>query len=103
MPLTISATTHQGHVRSHNEDSIAFFDRVLTGSNLEPALATCPFRDEPILCVLADGLGGHGGGEIASEFAVRSLIEKENEISGNEDLREAIEAVHRIRSSNHAQ
>lgn len=53
--ILISGLTDQGLVREHNEDSI--------GS--EPALG---------LLVLADGMGGHKGGEVASAIAVDTVL-----------------------------
>ena len=53
--IIITGLTDQGKVRDHNEDSI--------GSN--PALG---------LAVLADGMGGHKGGEVASALAVDAIL-----------------------------
>ncbi|MCW8956875.1 MAG: Stp1/IreP family PP2C-type Ser/Thr phosphatase [Gammaproteobacteria bacterium] len=53
--ITITGLTDQGKVRDHNEDSI--------GSN--PGLG---------LAVLADGMGGHKGGEVASALAVDTIL-----------------------------
>lgn len=53
--IIISGLTDQGRVRDHNEDSI--------GSNPDLGLA-----------VLADGMGGHKGGEVASALAVDTIL-----------------------------
>lgn len=53
--IIISGLTDQGQVRDHNEDSI--------GSNPDLGLA-----------VLADGMGGHKGGEVASALAVDTIL-----------------------------
>ena len=55
MHLDIAASTHIGR-RSNNEDAYAF----------EPSLG---------LCVVADGMGGYEGGEIASRLAVAATVE----------------------------
>jgi len=53
--ITITGLTDQGKVRDHNEDSI--------GSH--PGLG---------IAVLADGMGGHKGGEVASALAVDAIL-----------------------------
>jgi len=54
--IIITGITDEGLVRDHNEDSIA--------SNADWGLL-----------VLADGMGGHKGGEVASAIAVDSIIQ----------------------------
>ena len=56
---SIYGETHPGHVRPRNEDS---FDYLLT-DNGRTALA-----------VVADGVGGHNGGEVASRLTVEAAI-----------------------------
>jgi len=53
--VDIEGITDTGLIRSHNEDSI--------GNDLSISLA-----------VLADGMGGHKGGEVASALAVNSIL-----------------------------
>lgn len=53
--ITIAGLTDQGVVRDHNEDTI--------GNNPDLGLA-----------VLADGMGGHKGGEVASALAVDTIL-----------------------------
>ncbi|MDH5765934.1 MAG: Stp1/IreP family PP2C-type Ser/Thr phosphatase [Gammaproteobacteria bacterium] len=53
--ITITGLTDPGIVRGHNEDTI--------GNNPELGLA-----------VLADGMGGHKGGEVASALAVDTIL-----------------------------
>lgn len=55
--ITISGLTDTGRVRKKNEDSIGY----------DSALG---------LVVLADGMGGHRGGEIASSITVDTIIDK---------------------------
>ncbi len=50
----VAARTHVGHVRDGNEDAYAVSDRAW---------------------VVADGLGGHHGGEVASELAAQAALD----------------------------
>ncbi len=63
--ILITGITDEGLVRDHNEDSI--------GKD-----------DELGLLVLADGMGGHKGGEVASAIAVDSILQ---------ELREALPQI----------
>jgi protein phosphatase len=56
LPVTIEAhgATHPGQRREHNEDAHGLFD-------------------EARLYVVADGMGGHGGGDVASRITVDEL------------------------------
>lgn len=56
--LAIAGTTHVGRIRTVNQDAFDRFDDPESGE---------------ILLVVADGLGGHQGGEVASKMAVGTL------------------------------
>jgi serine/threonine protein phosphatase PrpC len=58
LELAIAGTTHVGRIRTVNQDAFDRFD--------------APDRGE-ILLVVADGLGGHQGGEVASKMAIGTL------------------------------
>lgn len=72
LELAIGGMTHVGRTRRINQDAFDRFDD--------------PERGE-ILLVVADGLGGHRGGEIASKMAVGTLGKLVREIEGDPEIR----------------
>ena len=76
--IDVSALTHAGLVRANNEDQ--FFVSRLSRA-LETMLSSLPAGEIPAradevnyVMVVADGMGGHAAGEIASRLAIRTLI-----------------------------
>ncbi len=75
---SVAGQTHRGQVRADNQDHflIAALERSLLveGSSL-PAEAGTRLTDTPQgrLLIVADGIGGHGGGEVASAVAVDAM------------------------------
>lgn len=63
MQLRIHARTHVGRVRQSNEDAFGVWT---------PSGAS---EDEVAFLAVADGMGGHPGGEIASQLAVEAVRE----------------------------
>jgi PPM family protein phosphatase len=72
-----AAQTHQGLVRTNNEDHffVSRFGRFLTplSTNLQGHARTL-FEEEGYGMAVADGLGGAAGGERASDLAIRGLL-----------------------------
>ncbi len=66
--------TDPGKVRSHNEDSVTIVKNV----------------NEEILLAVADGMGGHRGGEIASSIAINSVAKSFSSIDNIGSKDEAI-------------
>ncbi len=110
--------TDPGRVRESNQDQflIASLERslLIEGSSL-PAQAGTRLVDTPQgrIMIVADGIGGHGGGEVASAvtidamahycFATMPWVQRRSECTGEEladGLREAVktaqERVHRV-------
>jgi serine/threonine protein phosphatase PrpC len=76
--IDVHAVTHPGHVRTNNEDH--FFVSKATRA-LETMLTSLPAGDVPeradevnYVMVVADGMGGHAAGEVASRLAISALV-----------------------------
>jgi PPM family protein phosphatase len=85
MDLTVAARTDVGMIRSGNED--AFF------ANATPQLG---------LFIVADGMGGHAAGEVASEMAVQIVSRELSDVADlhGEEIRERVALA--LRTANRA-
>ena len=72
MSLKTVLLTHRGQCREHNEDGVAINNDIYTGDMSEPILQTYEFN-QAIALLLADGMGGHQCGEIASRWTLETL------------------------------
>ncbi|MFI5303544.1 MAG: Stp1/IreP family PP2C-type Ser/Thr phosphatase [Nitrospiria bacterium] len=68
MPIKVSAISDIGKVRKGNEDSWGVFQDIS-------------------LCIVADGMGGHKAGDIASKLAVETIYQVLRERKHSDDLR----------------
>ncbi|HEX5833745.1 MAG TPA: protein phosphatase 2C domain-containing protein [Pyrinomonadaceae bacterium] len=79
MNVDIGALSHQGRVRQNNEDSylVMKFGRSLENlmTNLEDELLEQSYTVNGYGMLVADGMGGMAGGEIASRLALSKLVQ----------------------------
>lgn len=69
--LEVSARSDRGRIRQNNEDMLLVNDRCVRD---DVCVTTIRMeQDGRAILAVADGLGGHASGEIASEMAIRSL------------------------------
>lgn len=83
--MRATAMTHRGKVRPHNEDCVAL-DGWVRSEPMSSALVLECRLDEPRLCLVSDGLGGHAGGEIASTIVARDLAQAAAKLQGAADI-----------------
>jgi serine/threonine protein phosphatase PrpC len=69
---SIAALTHQGKARSSNEDTIAINDWVRNAPIEAPRTLNLDLS-HPLMCVVADGVGGARGGASASRLVASHL------------------------------
>jgi len=67
----VSAASHTGHVRQRNEDFYACSGLPAPSSGGE--VASAHFVGAEFVAIVADGLGGHAAGDVASQLTVESF------------------------------
>src|SRR5438552_4059266 len=77
--LEVAALSHQGKVRPNNEDHylVARLDRAFHPllSNLPSGALPATAAETAYALLVADGMGGHAAGEVASRTAIQILVD----------------------------
>lgn len=89
--ITVSALSHPGLVRDHNEDSLVVGPWTLCGTMTEnPQTLGFPLGN-PLVVAVADGLGGQPAGEVASGLVVRHLASLGPTLDSEQAVRDALD------------
>jgi PPM family protein phosphatase len=72
--LFVASVTHRGHKREGNEDCLVVGSEVTQESVTEVSVRTIEI-EQSVLCMVADGMGGHASGEVASRFVSEQFAE----------------------------
>ncbi|HXF68064.1 MAG TPA: PP2C family serine/threonine-protein phosphatase [Burkholderiales bacterium] len=70
--IEAAALTHRGPVRARNEDCLAV-NGWIAQENMSAARVFAQALGAPFVCVVADGMGGHPAGDVASRLAAECL------------------------------
>ncbi len=74
--VMVSARTDTGQSREHNEDRFLVADLTTKDSSLEAEGRQFTLGPKGCLLLVADGMGGAQGGEVASQMAVDLILER---------------------------
>ena len=73
MKITAAAYSTKG-IREHNEDSF-ILNTEIGGAGIEDTMAVFESEELPLFFAVADGMGGHAAGDVASQFVVSKIKE----------------------------
>ena len=91
----VTALSHAGLVRDHNEDSLVTGQWTLCAAETEtPQTLVFPIAS-PLVVAVADGLGGHPGGDVASSVVVRELARAGPTLDSEQRLLDVLKACNR--------
>ncbi|MFI1764997.1 PP2C family protein-serine/threonine phosphatase [Streptomyces sp. NPDC020800] len=93
--VAVSALSHPGLLRERNEDSLVIGPWTLCATVTQsPQTLLFPIGT-PLVIAVADGLGGHPGGDVASALVVRRLASTGPFLAGEDAVRDVLNACNR--------
>lgn len=92
-PVAVTVVTDTGRVRTSNEDSVGVFGWIAPLHQPVP-VALASGATSPLVVAVADGLGGHAAGEVASQHAVRQLMAAGPALDSADGIRQAVLGIH---------
>lgn len=91
MKIRYDVISDVGRVRANNEDMALVFGAFIRD---DAQRSMVPMRSRPrFTALIADGMGGYGGGEIASEMTLRSFDRFISAVPSDMSAREMVQAV----------
>lgn len=92
--LTLAALTHNGCVRARNEDCIAAAGW-LQSEPMQGPRSWEQALDDPVVCLILDGMGGHADGDVAARLAAQYLARELPACATEAAVSQCIEAASR--------
>ncbi|MFC8720496.1 PP2C family protein-serine/threonine phosphatase [Kitasatospora sp. NPDC057198] len=95
--VVVSALSHDGVVRDHNEDSLVLGPWTLCATSTDsPQSMVFPLGGTPVVVAVADGLGGHPAGDVASALTARHLAAAGPRLRTEQDVTDELRACHAV-------
>jgi PPM family protein phosphatase len=91
--VTVAAMTSRGLVRSANEDRIGVCGWMSPMEMTDPVLVAC-IAAAPLAVAVADGLGGHQAGEVASHRAIAALMGRQGTLVDEAAVARQFRCIH---------
>lgn len=93
--VAVSALSHPGLLRERNEDSLVIGPWTLCATVTESPQSLAFPIGTPLVVAVADGLGGHPGGDVASALVVRRIASVGPTLSSEDAVRDALDSCNR--------
>ncbi|GEC09332.1 protein phosphatase [Streptomyces spinoverrucosus] len=93
--VAVSALSHPGLLREQNEDSLVIGPWTLCATVTESPQTLYFPLGTPLVVAVADGLGGHPGGDVASALVVRRIASIGPAMSSEDAVRDALNVCNR--------
>ncbi|MCX7999775.1 MAG: hypothetical protein N3A69_12635, partial [Leptospiraceae bacterium] len=85
MIVKASYITHYGNIRSKNEDAILLHDLVISQKRMNE-IGYKVFQDDSLVFCVADGMGGHVNGDLASESVLNFILENSQNLKSKKSI-----------------